>query len=450
MRRLIPFIIISWFTCIVLSLVATCAYADNPIARLSQGDFNGFLDDALRTDWFNGMATAGTSAAIASALSGLVGTAAAGAAGSGSRPNSSSNATGATAATSSTRKDTTSTDSDTGTSRSGTRILDGKEAIAWMKDKDNGYMDKDGKPTKKFHEFMMSLPSEKCSGLQGFAGDIDEKGNLTGDFVIIVDDVTKKPAEQPIEEPEEEHIEEEFEEERIEEEPEEEPLPPPSKPWEPPCVEQKEAIQVTETEYLKLNARRYALATIRNQLTHQYNMIAPAAVLNTMVDVGSTIFTIATASTGTFANSIVQNALAEICKTKIDAFCDKHPDRLGTKILISEIAPTGGKFIETLGALINALLRDGAFLGGGKISMTDYESMLKRTSFTKKASGVIQVIPSAYSAGHNITKAVLDRDTLSKRINEYNEHIKKIEKALSIALKHNRTAWKTYNDCMGF
>lgn len=67
----------------------------------------------------------------------------------------------------------------------GTRILEGDDAIAWLKDKRHGYLDDDDKPTRKFTDFMNSLPSESGPGLQGFAGDLDSNGNPTPDKIAI-------------------------------------------------------------------------------------------------------------------------------------------------------------------------------------------------------------------------------------------------------------------------
>ena len=62
-------------------------------------------------------------------------------------------------------------------------ILDGADAMQWMKD--NGYFDENGQPTEKYHDFVNSPPSQPGPGLQGFAGDVDENGNPTGNFAII-------------------------------------------------------------------------------------------------------------------------------------------------------------------------------------------------------------------------------------------------------------------------
>lgn len=74
-------------------------------------------------------------------------------------------------------------------------ILDGAEAVQWMKD--NGYYDKNGNPTRKYHDFMNSPHSQEGPGLQGFAGDIDENGNPTGDFAIVISNEDEPDSSPP-------------------------------------------------------------------------------------------------------------------------------------------------------------------------------------------------------------------------------------------------------------
>ena len=44
---------------------------------------------------------------------------------------------------------------------------------------------------------MDSMPSENGLGLQGFTGDVDDDGNPTGNYVIIVDDETPNKKQEP-------------------------------------------------------------------------------------------------------------------------------------------------------------------------------------------------------------------------------------------------------------
>ncbi len=72
--------------------------------------------------------------------------------------------------------------------RSDVRILDGQDAINWLKDERNGFYDRDGNhPTQRFHDWMDQSPwAPDSSGLLGFAGDLDENNEPTGDFAIAV------------------------------------------------------------------------------------------------------------------------------------------------------------------------------------------------------------------------------------------------------------------------
>lgn len=85
---------------------------------------------------------------------------------------------------------TTSTETPTGT-----RILDGAEAEAWLKK--HNYLKPTGERDDRFTAFMNSLLSESAPGLQTFAGDLDAEGNPTGHYAIVVTDVPSEPEPPP-------------------------------------------------------------------------------------------------------------------------------------------------------------------------------------------------------------------------------------------------------------
>ncbi|MFW6163275.1 MAG: hypothetical protein ACODAJ_10950, partial [Planctomycetota bacterium] len=67
-RGLRAWAVAAWLALMMLLAGASLARADNPIERLQRGDLEGFMDDALRTEWVVA-ATAGTlSAVLAPAL----------------------------------------------------------------------------------------------------------------------------------------------------------------------------------------------------------------------------------------------------------------------------------------------------------------------------------------------------------------------------------------------
>ncbi len=75
-----------------------------------------------------------------------------------------------------------------------TIMLSGTEALEWMKDPKNGYMNDVGF-TQKFRDFENLLPSQKNPDLQGIAFYHDENGHPIGDFTIIV--ASDPPPRQP-------------------------------------------------------------------------------------------------------------------------------------------------------------------------------------------------------------------------------------------------------------
>jgi hypothetical protein len=68
---------------LVVGLFAAPAYADDWLSRLRQGNFSGFMSDAMRSPDFNAGVSAVTSAAIGAGVAGVLGAGAAGAAGAG-------------------------------------------------------------------------------------------------------------------------------------------------------------------------------------------------------------------------------------------------------------------------------------------------------------------------------------------------------------------------------
>jgi hypothetical protein len=161
----------------------------------------------------------------------------------------------------------------------GTRILDGDKAVAWLKE--HHYLKPNGERDDRFTGFMNSLPSESRPGLQTFAGDIDPQGNPTGFYAIVVTDVPIEP----------------------EPEPPPPPPPPPTIVWppnseEPPSPEPgptgPSATQLrdrwrTQEQELKqqIDHKRQRMTELKDTLTkleHEYNITRYAACSDAVID----------------------------------------------------------------------------------------------------------------------------------------------------------------------
>jgi hypothetical protein len=118
---------------------------------------------------------------------------------------------------------------DQATSAQATRVLDGQDAIDWLSDKRRGFLDPSGNATGDFRAWLsLTHSSANPTQLLGFAGDLDNNGNPTGHFAIVVaDGGTPPPQPTSLGQP-------------VEPESPTEPEPPPLQPEEPPPPEKPE------------------------------------------------------------------------------------------------------------------------------------------------------------------------------------------------------------------
>ena len=349
----------------------------------------------------------------------------------------------------------------------GTRILDGEQAIDWMRD--HGYIDDTGRHTDRFTDFMTALPSESGPGLQGYAGDLDGNGNPGGDIAIVVGDDVMPPRSPDVDQPVEPEPPAEPEAPPEEPPPEDEtsPPPPPTRIVEPippdepqeeekpedeapvekdPCHDKIVRFDEICDECETLLDEVHRLTIEKNALYQAIEDKVASAGFCAFADILNVLATAATAPLTTFLGStwasLLSTAGFEGLKHEFRSFFGQNPDIADA---VKSGAPSGGAAVGggAWKAFLDWMVEAGVKGGGNRAALE------AATEGLKLAGPGAQMVLTAGAGGYDFSSPLVKEVPLM--LQRYDNLVKlrdQSRRVLDEAIKRRNAAERLLDDCL--